>query len=311
MNSSWMSLLLSQKHLLKERFSLSFRFFFLVFSLFALFLGPPSFILSPSVAVPEDVVRRVSSYRNQSDDCDGREEMGDTLKKLRIPQLKVLCKKHGLTVGGNKEELITKLLEVGPAQKKSRKKKESAADDLEDGTSTTKKPKRMVSKTVDKMLAKYNLDCSNNCLKAGIQRGFVVLDEADPRLTVVASGSCEECGSSVSATVGDLLDQSHYGGDYEDGSEGGGARCTKEGCGWRAYVTGICTGKISFDSGKFHNHCVDCKGFGKCMGDYRMAHCGNCGKHYFAGLQGFPCSCQENKYGIGGDDDDDEGGMFW
>jgi hypothetical protein len=46
----------------------------------------------------------------------------------------------------------------------------------------------------------------------------------------------------------------------------------------------------SFDSGKFHNHCVECPDFGTCLGDYREAHCMDCGKHWFAGMSGFACS---------------------
>ena len=32
------------------------------------------------------------------------------------------------------------------------------------------------------------------------------------------------------------------------------------------------------DSGKFHNHCTECPDLGKCIGDYREAHCERCGK---------------------------------
>ena len=56
------------------------------------------------------------------------------------------------------------------------------------------------------------------------------------------------------------------------------------------YVTGLCGGQPSFDSGKFHNHCTDCPDFGTCIGDYREAHCMDCGKHWFSGMSGFPCS---------------------
>ena len=74
----------------------------------------------------------------------------------------------------------------------------------------------------------------------------------------------------------------------------------------RTYVTRVCEGRPHFDSGKFHNHCTECPGFGICIGDYREAHCDECGKHYFAGLQGFPCPCQGRRRGRGfGDSDDD------
>jgi carboxyl-terminal PDZ ligand of neuronal nitric oxide synthase protein len=67
----------------------------------------------------------------------------------------------------------------------------------------------------------------------------------------------------------------------------------------------MCEGHFQEDTGKFSQHCTDCKGLGKCIGDYREAHCEYCNKHYFAGLSGFPCSCQENGDGDGDDD------YFW
>ena len=73
-------------------------------------------------------------------------------------------------------------------------------------------------------------------------------------------------------------------------------------------MTNMCEGEPRFDSGKFHNHCVECPGFGMCIYDYREAHCDRwllfcmlmtelssqcffrCGHHYFAGNTGFSCS---------------------
>lgn len=86
-----------------------------------------------------------------------------------------------------------------------------------------------------------------------------------------------------------MLYQSTYGGDYEDGGEGGAVQC-EDCCGM--YVTGLCSSRPDFDSGKSHNHCTRCPDFGQCIGDYREAHCGRCGEHYFAGLQGFKCPCR-------------------
>ena len=34
----------------------------------------------------------------------------------------------------------------------------------------------------------------------------------------------------------------------------------------------MCRGKVQPDSGKFHNHCRECPGFGTCLNDYRYAH---------------------------------------
>jgi len=64
------------------------------------------------------------------------------------------------------------------------------------------------------------------------------------------------------------------------------------------YVTRICEGYPKFDSGKFHNHCTECEGFGQCIGDYREAHCPKCDDHWFRGMSGFPCD------NCGGDTDD-------
>jgi hypothetical protein len=56
------------------------------------------------------------------------------------------------------------------------------------------------------------------------------------------------------------------------------------------------------DSGKYRNHCDNCPGFGKCIGDYNEADGSYCDKHYFAGLSGFSCQCKENRGGfVGGD----------
>ena len=85
-----------------------------------------------------------------------------------------------------------------------------------------------------------------------------------------------------------MLDQPTYGGgDYEDGGIEGAVQC-EDCCGM--YVTGLCEGRAQFDSGKFHNHCTQCPDFGICIGDYREAHCEDCGKHWFAGMSGFACS---------------------
>ena len=90
------------------------------------------------------------------------------------------------------------------------------------------------------------------------------------------------------ATIADVLDQPVYGGhDYEDGGQEGAVQC-EDCCGM--YVTGLCNGRPSFDSGKFHNHCVECPDFGQCIGDYREQHCMDCGKHWFAGMSGFACT---------------------
>ena len=96
---------------------------------------------------------------------------------------------------------------------------------------------------------------------------------------------CAGSGSGMAAgvmfpTLRQLLLQPDYGGnDYEDGLEGATVRCKCGAC--AAYVTGMCAGRFTSDSGKFHNHCMLCPFPGRCLGDYREQHCEECGQHYF------------------------------
>ena len=41
--------------------------------------------------------------------CDGEEARPADLTKLKVPELKQLCRDRGLKVGGNKPELIARL----------------------------------------------------------------------------------------------------------------------------------------------------------------------------------------------------------
>ena len=108
----------------------------------------------------------------------------------------------------------------------------------------------------------------NRCLLAGIQNGHVKLCTEGGLKQVLHEGSCHGCSARVVCTLEDALDQPCYGGDdYEDGSQEGAVIC--ESCEEGNYITDLCCGKPSFDSGKFHNHCTDCPGFGTCIGDYR------------------------------------------
>src|SRR5690606_23189294 len=110
----------------------------------------------------------------------------------------------------------------------------------------------------------------------------------EPLNNIVLEAKCQSCSEPCRVTVKDILYQPDYAGlDYEEGSEGAPFKCPK--CESHSYVTNICAGRAHFDSGKFHNHCTECPGFGQCIGDYREAHCSGCGKHYFQGLSGFSC----------------------
>lgn len=151
---------------------------------------------------------------------------------------------------------------------------------------------------VDRMLEALGVNPkqASLCTKAAIMKGHIKItgEAGDLEQEVVEEEG--ECGHTIIATLGDLLKQPDYAGlDYEDGCENATVTCKECDYG-RTYVTSVCEGKPSFDDGKYHNHCLQCPGFGQCIGDYREAHCARCGKHYFRGMTGFSCdNCKKKK----------------
>ena len=144
----------------------------------------------------------------------------------------------------------------------------------------------------------------SNCLKAGILKGSITLKrpQDDPEGQcgldqVLVTGSCLVCGEEgMQCRIRDVLYQPDSGGmDYEDGGLDAPFKCTDEDCNLGIYITGMCSGSPSFDTGKFHNHCGVCPRFGVCLGDYREVHCDDCGGHYFAGGMGGECYNCERK----------------
>eukprot|EP00485_Elphidium_margaritaceum_P000913 CAMPEP_0202692966 /NCGR_PEP_ID=MMETSP1385-20130828/7207_1 /ASSEMBLY_ACC=CAM_ASM_000861 /TAXON_ID=933848 /ORGANISM="Elphidium margaritaceum" /LENGTH=285 /DNA_ID=CAMNT_0049348579 /DNA_START=21 /DNA_END=878 /DNA_ORIENTATION=+ len=219
----------------------------------------------------------------------------EMLQKKKVPELKELCRKRGLKVGGNKATLITRLLDPELTATKN-------------GTSSSKKTsKRRSVKMVHDMLRDAGVEdpeSVNPCLKKGIQKGFFTIDADGGLDQIIFRGGCLCCSKKYDVSIRDVLYQSVYGGnDYEDGGEGGAIQC-EDCCG--LYVTRLCEGRPGFDCGKFHNHCTECPGFGQCIGDYREAHCERCNKHYFQGLSGFACENCKRKGLISGDYDDDD-----
>ena len=204
----------------------------------------------------------------------------DALSSLTVKELKQRCKDQGIKVSGTKNELVARLLD--PAAVHANRARASGAGGGRSMTTT------QVHAAL-KSLGYSNPESASSCVKRSIQRGFLSLDGGLTK--VIYQGQCENCGEDVSCTLEDLLGQPDYAGlDYEDGGQNGAVQC--EGSCDGMYLTGVCEGKLELDSGKFHNHCTECPGFGKCLGDYREAHCHDCGKHYFAGLSGFPCQCR-------------------
>ena len=163
-------------------------------------------------------------------------------------------------------------------------------------------------------------ECVNPCLKQAMLRGHVSMtgDPAAFMDVVVHEGPCVVCSAPHVCTVRDVLHQWIRGGDYGDGGPGGAVQC-EECCG--LYVTDLCGDRPRFDCGKGHNHCVECPGFGECIGDIRNDHCHRCSGHYFAGFMGSgQCDCRGGRdradpYAYGGafigdelpDDDDSDG----
>ena len=190
-------------------------------------------------------------------------------------ELKELCRTKGLKVGGNKSDLIGRLL--NPTS-----------------TVNRKGSKRTTAKQVHTMLRDAGIEDPekvNKCLKKGIQKGYFVIDGPDSLDEVILEGKCWNCKRDLEVTIRDALYQPTQNIDYSDRDNEGAVHCggDDEMC-YRMCITQLCEGTPRMDSGKFHNHCEECPGFGKCIGDYREAHCGSCGKHWFAGSgMQFPC----------------------
>eukprot|EP01084_Bolivina_argentea_P181024 312694_1 len=218
---------------------------------------------------------------NENTDPNAKSDIfnGKDPKSYTVKQLKELCRKNNLKVGGNKTKLIERL---------------SNPTNI---TSKAKGGKRLSVQKVHKMLSEQgikNPESVSKCLKRGIQKGYVIIDSSEGLNKILLESECICCSKTHIVLIKDILYQSDYAGlDYEDGGEGAEIQC-EDCCG--LYVTNICEGKPNFDSGKFHNHCKQCPDMGKCIYDYRNTHCYGCGDHYFCGSSGrFGChNCDKN-----------------
>ncbi|XP_033112668.1 uncharacterized protein LOC117113443 isoform X1 [Anneissia japonica] len=215
----------------------------------------------------------------------------ESLKKLRINALKEMCRDANLKVSGTKGQLLMRLC------------------GLEKEKTTTRLSVKGVNKWLEKQGVE-NIDTVSNCLRAGIQKGYIDISGETPLDNIVIEDMCYLCEHDVKVTIRDLLYQQDYAGmDYEEGGEEATVKCPNDDCELVGmYVTGMCCGSVNIDSGKGHNHCTVCPRFGKCIGDYREEHCNSCGKHFFAGSGGqFKCPCR----GPGSDNDSYDGAFFF
>ena len=223
-----------------------------------------------------------------------------------------MCLARGLKVTGNKSELAWRLANpTAPGAKRG-------GSGLRGGRAGGGGGRRTQLSRVHKQLEEAGFadpEEASCCAKAAIKAGHLSLSEGLD--AVIFTGECPECECDVPVTLREVLWQPDCGDDYEDGSEGGALKCKNENCCGALYVTGMCTGKLQTDCGKFHHHCrhPKCKGgFGMCIHDYRNAHCDGCNKHYFCGLSGFGCTnCSRGKkrgrggvWGVVYDDDDSD-----
>jgi hypothetical protein len=130
---------------------------------------------------------------------------------------------------------------------------------------------------------------TNPCVRALLIRshlGFEFTGDAAQLEAVLQypcpTDECEDVDDKNRVTVRELLATSS-GGMFSSG----GLEC--KGCGEDVFPSG-CGGRLEW--GSYANHCTDCPGLGRCIGDRRNAHCYSCGGHPFVGSMGsFPCRC--------------------
>ena len=197
------------------------------------------------------------------------------LDKMTCKELKELCKTRGLKRGGNRDQSVTRLLD---------NKSASLSTNKSSNKSTSKSTKRVTAKMVHKMLKDAGIaepEEVNPCLKKGIQQQFYTINGKESLKEEVGTMRCHFCSSFVMIRLKDCLYQDANGADYAAGSEEGAIKCTH--CKSQQYITKLCEGYPRLDSGKYHNHCTDCRGFGKCIDDVRYAHCEDCNKHFRMG----------------------------
>ena len=129
---------------------------------------------------------------------------------------------------------------------------------------------------------------SGNCARAAIYHGKLKFEEEADLDQVILESEGMECEHKVTATLRDVLKQCDYGGD--EFTENAVVFCDEiknndnntEACEYgKFFVAGLCEGNPHLNWGRGHHHCVECSGFGQCVGDWTMSHCDTCGHHYY------------------------------
>eukprot|EP01084_Bolivina_argentea_P276468 471735_1 len=217
----------------------------------------------------EQPQKRVRSKKNERE---------NKYKKMKVKELKDLCRNKGLKVGGNKGQLIQRLL----------------GKDI----ST-----RSAVHSMLKAVGVENVEQVSKCLKKGIQQGYYKIDvDGDGLDVVIYKDQCHYCWGRHTVKMRDVLYQDDVGADCYNGP----IKCEKmlEG---GVFVTKMCKGQPEFDDGKGFNHCYECRGFGTCIGEWYLTHCRSCGTHYNGGHQRYGnCeSCPPYKRRKGDTEEDD------
>jgi len=131
--------------------------------------------------------------------------------KLKIPELKALCKDRGLKVGGKKADLINRLA-TGQNEVVAKKPRARTHMYVRNGPAGMSEKAKQVNEQL-KTLGVTNVDGVSKCLRAGILHGIVKLTGDKPLDKVICNGECESCNAKMSATIRDIMYQADYGGD--------------------------------------------------------------------------------------------------
>jgi len=171
--------------------------------------------------------------------------------------------------------------------------------------------KRCSPKTLTANLKKLGIDpeAVGKCVKAAITKGHIIFN-GEPRdhERLIIEEDYDDHHYKV--YLKDVLYQPDLPSDWMEPADDATVVCTcceltDDEIPQLSYVTRLCYGNPNVTMGKYHNHCTECKGLGKCLGDYRESHCHKCNKHWFEGNCGSRCyNCK--KLGLDSDSSNSE-----